>query len=124
MSNVVPLEYNFLDRDGIIANTDYRQEMCLRLSDDTVIDMTTYSAKMQVRQSAGTTVIVEFSSADSSIVLSDSDPNIVLVKNLSDMNLTPGEYQYDLRLQDPDSKQNIFIKGRIDILANITDNIA
>lgn len=121
--NIQPLQFDFLDTFGIIANTDYRQELCLRQSDDTIIDMTTYEAKMQIRQAAGTHVIIEFSSDDGSIILSDEDPNIVLVKDLSDTDIQSGEYQYDLRLQNPESKQNIYLRGRIDIIANITEPI-
>jgi hypothetical protein len=123
--NIKPLSIDFLDVDGLITNTDYRQELCLRDETGEVIDLTTWAARMQVRVTPGGALIAEFNSADGSIILSDDDPNIVLVKTRNQTNFTDGYFYYDLRLDNggSPSKQQLYIRGRIDIIKNITDLI-
>lgn len=122
---IKPLSYDFLDTAGLITNTDYRQELVIRNGAGEILDLTGWEARMQIRTAPGGTLVAEFSTADGSITLSDADPNLVITKGRADTNYSDGYFYYDLRLDNGavPSLQNIYIRGRIDVIKNITDLI-
>ncbi len=123
MSRIAPLEFNFIGDQSMISETDYRQEITIRDSADDIIDMSTgWAGKLQIRDDSDT-LILEFDSAGASMELSGGDPNLVLIASRTDTNIAAGRYNYDLRLSDNTSDQQIYIRGSFHVIKSITDVI-
>ena len=64
----------------------------------TKVNLTGYTAKMQVRAKPGSTLIVELSTTNGRIVLGGAAGTITCTIPAADMNMTADLYQYDLEL--------------------------
>jgi hypothetical protein len=117
-----PAQFDFLDTYGIITNTDWSLSICLRDAEGDVMDLTTWEGRMEVKDKSGNTIIM-FDSTLGTMVLGDTDPNILLTADINQTNVTPGLHSYDLRLLNDDDKQYIYLRGRFDILKNLTSAI-
>ncbi len=123
MSRIVPLEFNFIGDRAMMSETDYRQEITIRDSADDIIDMSSdWIGKLQIRDDSDA-LILEFDSTGASMELSGGDPNLVLIASKTDTDITPGRYNYDLRLSDDNSDQQIYIRGSFHVIKSITDVI-
>lgn len=120
-----PAEYDILDTQGVITNTDYTQPITLYDGVGTPIDLTTWKGRMQVKLSPSDPAIITFDSEQGTMILGDSVNNITLKLTRQQTDVPAGRYLYDMRLQNDEieEQQNIYIRGRFDIIANITDTI-
>lgn len=85
------------------------------------VDLTGWSAKMQVRQDVGQAVVIELSTANSRIALNSPLGNIQLHILAADTAmLTPGLYKYDLELTDETGFVYRLIEGFFQIVGAIT----
>lgn len=88
----------------------------------TVVDLTTYTAKLQVRQHYDGPVLVELSTADSSIVLAATAPNITLnftSAKLEGLTIYEGMI-YDLEITSGAGAQTRVIEGSFSISRPVT----
>ena len=117
------LEFNFIGRYALYASTDYEQKLNLKETDDTTIDLSSgWAARMDVRDDSNN-LIIRFDSTAGGITLSATDPNITLSATDAETDLTPGRYNYDLRLENTDSEQQIYMRGAYHIIATQTEAI-
>jgi len=93
------------------------------VSDDVFspVDLTGFSAKMQVRKDVGSSLIIELSTANNRITFDSLNGKIILKISASDTSaLVPGSYKYDLELTTPEGFVISFIYGSFDIIGRIT----
>ena len=109
--------YNFAAEQGatlerVITYTD---------PDDAIINLTGYTAVMQVRPTAASaTVILELSTGDG-ITINGSVGTLTLLVSASDMTaITPGNYVYDLEITAPSGKVTRLIEGKFAVKAEVT----
>jgi len=91
-------------------------------SDDNVYDLSSYSADMQVRETAASVeIIVEVSTGTGEIVLGSTSPNIsVTIGDDVTGELTPQLVVYDMVLEAPDGTVTRLIEGQMEIRAGVT----
>lgn len=109
--------YNFAAEQGatlerVITYTD---------PDEVVIDLSDYTAMMQVRTTAASgTVILELSTG-SGITIDGPEGTLTLLVDADDMAaLTPAVYVYDLEITAPDDKVTRLIEGKFTVKAEVT----
>ena len=85
------------------------------------VDLTGYTAKMQVRKESGTALIVELSTANSRIIIDPLLGKITLSISATDTNnLAAGMYKYDLELTSSTGFVIRFIQGQFEVIGQIT----
>lgn len=85
------------------------------------VDLTGYSAKMQVRKAPGSPVILELSNTNTFITFDALNGVInLLVPASITANLAAGIYKYDLDLTDAGGFVTRFIYGNFEIVGTIT----
>jgi len=85
------------------------------------VSLTGYQAKMQVRKTPGSPVILELSTLNTYITLDQTNGLINLVVPASvTSSLVPGLYKYDLDLTDSNGFVSRFVEGLFEIVAGIT----
>lgn len=89
------------------------------------IDLTGYTAKMQVRSKVDDTVVVlELSTLNGKIILGGLNGKINLLVPYTDTeNLPVGMYKYDLELKSPTNFVNRLIEGDFYIKGDITKGV-
>ena len=109
--------YNFAAEQGatlqrVITYTD---------PDEVVINLTSYTALMQVRTTAASgTVILELSTA-SGITINGAAGTLTLEVDATTMSgLTPATYVYDLEITSPGSIVTRLIEGKFVVKAEVT----
>lgn len=87
----------------------------------TGVNLTTFTAKMQVRKTAyHTTPVTTFTTTDGSITLNSSG-NITLIKSAADASAIPaGVYVYDLELTSPNGTVKRLVEGAFTVNAEVT----
>ena len=94
-------------------------DMTYRDSTGAIVNLTGYSAQMQVRtRTASTTVELTLSTANGRITLGSSAPNITLAVAAADMTLA-GTYVYDLKLTQG-SDVTVLLQGDLTVVPAIT----
>lgn len=90
--------------------------------DNVTVDLTTYSAKLQVRADYGTTVLLELTSDDSEIELNATAPNIVIkFPNAKTTAMTTYEgMKYDLEITSGANLVSRPLKGTFKLDREIT----
>lgn len=93
-----------------------------RNPDQTPIDLTGYTAKMQVRPSKGSAdVIATFSTDDATIVLGGSLGTVMFDVDAADTALLPaGVYVYDLEMKSSGGQVTRLLEGTFTIDAEVT----
>jgi hypothetical protein len=87
-----------------------------------VVDITNYTAKMQVRKDAGKPLIVELSTTNGRIIIDGPNGKISLLIPASiTETLPPGIYKYDLELINNTGFVTRFIEGIFEIVGQITE---
>lgn len=86
------------------------------------VDVTGYSAKMQVRTDASSaSVIVELSSANGRIVVGTTDGSFALtLSNTVTAALAEGQYVYDLEVTAPDGTVTKLLRGAFSVVPEVT----
>lgn len=88
-----------------------------------VIDLTGYSARMQVRKNAASDPVLELTTdVDGGIILSDEDGWVItlLVPASDTAELPKGAYRYDLLMEDGDGFVTRLLEGAVTIKDRIT----
>jgi len=94
-------------------------DMTYRDSTGAIVNLTGYSAQMQVRtRTAATTVDLTLSTSNGRITLGSSSPNITLLVAAADMTLS-GTYVYDLKLTQG-SNVTVLLQGDLTVAPAIT----
>lgn len=112
MADRVPGRYDF----GKVVSGDTYPAVPITFSD--ISDLAGYSAKMQFRKSAGDTLALELTTADSSITLSGGtltvQPFTIPTADSSTI------YQYDLSLTDAGGAVRTYLHGSMHVIPDIT----
>ena len=85
-------------------------------------DLTTYTARMQVRETASAnTVIISLTTENSRIVLGNTAGTIdLLIPAANTTTLTPGQYVYDLELVSGGGEVTRLLEGNFKVTAEVT----
>ena len=94
-------------------------DMTYRDSAGAIVNLSGYTAQMQVRsRTAATTVDLTLSTANGRITLGSTSPNIVLAVAAADMTLS-GTYVYDLKLTQG-SDVTVLLRGDLTVSPAVT----
>lgn len=90
-------------------------------SDETAVDITGWTARMQVRRDAESEIVVELSTTNGKITLSEPTEGELTLKLTATetTDLDPGTYRYDLELVDGSEVYRI-LEGTVTITEQIT----
>ena len=86
----------------------------------TPVNLTGYTAKMQVRATPDNSVVVELSTTNSRISLGGAAGTITLTVAATNMNMTADLYQYDLELTSGGSVVTRLLQGSFEVRDEIT----
>lgn len=117
--------FDFAD-DGQIKRAVFKGETLQRTftykdSDSVAIDLTGFSAKMQIRKSINDGVAFELSTVNSRIILGGSAGTIQLLVSATDTDtIQAGEYFYDLEIQSGAGIVTRIIEGRFSVKESYT----
>lgn len=109
--------YNFLAEQGatlerVITYTD---------PDGVIINLTSYTALMQVRSTAASATVILELSTGSGITINGAAGTLTLFVDATTMAaLTPGSFVYDLEITSPGSVVTRLIEGKFVIKAEVT----
>lgn len=85
------------------------------------VNLTNYTARMQVRKKAGSPLIIELSTSNGRITITPLTGTLSLLITSADTNLlTPGLYLYDLELTNSAGFVLRFISGAFEVTGQIT----
>lgn len=103
-----------------MRNDTFKLDMDWEDADDTAIDLTAYTFKMQVRKkSDSTSALLTFS--DSEFTTKDSSGNLTLVKAASLMTIKAGNYRYDLQATHTDGTVSTWLNGLFIVKDDVTE---
>jgi len=98
---------------------DFSKRLVWRDKNKRPVNLTGYTAKMQVRSSAGSpTVILELSTTNGRISLPGSGAIELTIASNDTETITSGVY--DLKLYAPDGKEIRFIEGKLTVTPGVT----
>lgn len=112
--------FDFID-EGQVRRAVYRGETLQRVftykdSDGVAVDLTGYSASMQVRKSLADGVALELSTVNSRITLGGAAGTVTLLVSATDTaTIDVGQYFYDLELTSGSSVVTRLIEGRFQV---------
>ena len=112
--------FDFID-EGQVRRAVYRGETLQRVftykdSDGVAVDLTGYSASMQVRKSLADGVALELSTVNSRITLGGAAGTVTLLVSATDTaTIDVGQYFYDLELTSESSVVTRLIEGRFQV---------
>lgn len=112
--------FDFID-EGQVRRAVYRGETLQRVftykdSDGVAVDLTGYSASMQVRKSLADGVALELSTVNSRITLGGAAGTVTLIVPATDTaTIDVGQYFYDLELTSGSSVVTRLIEGRFQV---------
>ena len=112
-----PGRFNFRVYQGDTFNTAPAWKI-----NNTYVNVTGYTAKMQVRQDVNSaSVIVELSTANGRIVTGGSDGKFTMTLTPAVTSaLPPGNYVYDFEITSPDSVVTKLLAGGFAVIAEVT----
>lgn len=99
----------------------WSQELLWKDADDIPVDISGYSARMQLRTSfRSSTAVIELTDGDG-ITLGDDEGTILLEMTAEQTEgIRAGRYLYDLEMVPPDGKVVRLMQGKIKIAAEVT----
>lgn len=112
--------FDFID-EGQVRRAVYRGETLQRVftykdADGVAVDLTGYSASMQVRKSLTDGVALELSTVNSRITLGGAAGTVTLLVSATDTaTIDVGQYFYDLELTSGSSVVTRLIEGRMQV---------
>lgn len=111
-----PAEYDFTVRQG----GTWARQMTLAV-DDVNVDLTTYSARMKIRSSPGSTVLLSLTSSSGIVLDEDNSPNItVTITDEQSAALDFVYAVYDLEIESAGGVVYPLLYGRITLQKEIT----
>jgi hypothetical protein len=97
----------------------FRRVIRLKTPDGLPMDLTGYSARLQVRVKPGAELLLEMT-VDNGITIQALDGELGLLLLDADMDIPAGRYQYDLKLTDAGGLSAILITGHWIVESRIT----
>jgi len=108
---------------GVPQGSDFNVEIIYQEGEPPVtVDLSGYSAKLQVRRTFDTPVILQLSTDDGTIVMNSTAPNIVL-KFPNDVTSRMTVYSdliYDLEMTSPTGLKSRVMQGKFSISREVT----
>lgn len=107
---------------NIVVPDNETFQLGLVIKDDvgSVQDLTGYTAKMEIRVSPGSGVLVTASTANGKIILDGKAGKLSFIVPYSDLTALSGTYQYDLLITSPTSVVTLVIQGTFKVNDGIT----
>jgi hypothetical protein len=114
----VPGRYDF----AIVTGTDFSRNLLWRTIEGGPIDLTNWSARMQIRAASDPAPLyADLSSTGTGIVLGGAAGTIVISISAADTAAFPaGVAKYDLFMTDPASATSCLVFGNVTIRAGVT----
>jgi hypothetical protein len=113
---MIPGKYNMVCPQG----STFIQSMRYLL-DEQEVDLTTYSAKMQVREKhISPTAIIDMSSDNNLITLTSSGTITLTISDTVTETFAPKEYVYDLELINPQGQTTRILEGFFLVTPEVT----
>lgn len=109
---------------GLPQGADITVDITYKAGDPpAVVDLTGYTAKLQVRQNYTSPVLLELNSADGTIILSGTSPNIKLkfTKTKTNPMTIYEDMVYDFILTSPAGERTRLFEGTFSLSRKITD---
>lgn len=118
---VTATKHDFNEVNGSVCEqgATFHNEFVWENRDGTIIDLSLYTGKMQVRKNYGGVLIVEFNTSDNSLVLDSSGRITLKLSSAVTRTLPPGKYKYDLELYGPSDDVRL-IEGEFVISGEVT----
>lgn len=107
---------------AVYTGADYQQELVYSDPDDVPINLTGYTAQMQVRPSvAAADVIADLTTENGGITIAGVLGKITLaLTNTQTAALTPGQYVYDIKLISGSGFESILLSGNFIVVEAVT----
>lgn len=112
--------FNDVDYDSCEKGSSFEFYFTWKDSSSTVIALSTYTIKMQVRDNYSGDVIIEFSAANSNITVDSNEEVEFYLTPAQTALLTEGKYVYDLEVTSPVGRTYKLLKGEFNILPEVT----
>ena len=110
--------YNIQIRD----NETFSLALTYKDSNGIVIDLTGYTARMQVRDKAGGTILLDTDTAPSSAVITGSEGRIDVTYAFAHVNaITAHRGVYDLALTAPGGVVDVLLEGSVGFVRGVTE---
>lgn len=104
---------------ALVQGATFRSRLTYR-ANGLPVDLTSYTAKLQIRDSTGGTILAELTT-ENGITLGGSAGTIDLfIADTASNTFTPGIYVYDLQLTAASSDVIYLIEGKFDIQPRVT----
>ena len=109
--------YNFTIDQG----AHFERVITVRNPDDSLYDLTNYTARMQIRTEIdSTSALITLTTENGKITLGDEDGTITLVLLASETADLETDGVYDIEIIDPDNKVYRVLKGKIRLELEVT----
>lgn len=109
--------YNFTIDQG----AHFERVITVRNPDDSLYDLTNYTARMQIRTEVdSTSALITLTTENGKITLGDEDGTITLVLLASETADLETDGVYDIEIIDPDDKVYRVLKGKIKLELEVT----
>jgi hypothetical protein len=107
--------------NSVVQGATFRRRLTYKqASDSTPINLTGYTAKMQIRDASSNVLILELSTTNGRITLGGTAGTIDLLIAATDTDdFTPGCYIYDLELLNG-TEVLYLVQGQFDVLTRVT----
>lgn len=114
------LNFDNNQADVIEQGADFRFPFTYTDSVGAIVPLNTYTIKMQVRKNYDDTLIVEFTTENSNIVI-DTNSEVTLTLTAAQTALLPaGNYVYDMKVISPSGFVTKLLKGKCIVEAEAT----
>jgi len=110
------------DNLSLYQGDDFSQEILYLEQDSTPVNLTNYSARMQVRQDYGITPIISVTTETDGGITKDNANGIFIITITNELTSTliAGSYIYDFEVTDGDDKVTTILKGNFLINKEVT----
>jgi hypothetical protein len=105
---------------AVTQGAEYNESITWSNEDGTPMDLTNYTAKMQVRLSHDEPLILQLSTEDGTIVLSSLGVINFIIPYTTTQCLPGGTFSYDFKLFDPTNIPSMLMRGQFVINEAIT----
>ena len=114
------LHFDDIDFTALYTGCDFNASLTWTDGAGNPIDLSTYTADMQVRKKVGGDIVVEYSTGNGKIVMTSLGVITITDPHASTSLYIPGNYVYDFILTDNTGKRSPFIKGSFVIFPTVT----
>ena len=102
------------------AGANLTRQLVWKDGNGALVNLTGYTAKVQVKEEAGGTLLLELSTVNGRITLGGVLGTINLSVDAEDTRITPGRYQYALEMTNAGGVVTRLVEGAFVVMAEVT----